>query len=117
MDNYLSDDRFALYTCLVQGVRVGLLLFDSLDEYWQRRIIRIAVREECRHQGIGRFMINEFIKIYGDILGYRSMRVFTSLLYDDSVGFFRKCGFREIPYDATDCSGNQWSEYHCYIDI
>lgn len=115
MKEYIIDDSIELYVCLVHGVRVGILTLQKPRRFEQFRILWIAVHEDYRLRGIGRFMIEQLVELYSELGVF--IRVFTSIVYDDTIVFFRKCGFGEIAYDASDCSGNQWAQYCCYIDI
>ncbi|WP_020615454.1 GNAT family N-acetyltransferase [Paenibacillus daejeonensis] len=85
-NSYMSNDDYTLYGMLQHQVVAGLMgVRYRLDH---SAIVRhIAVREDCRHQGIGKRMISEYVGLHA----IRSLEAETD---HDAVEFYRQCGFQ-----------------------
>ncbi len=81
----------------------------AIVEYYIREdeviyIAGIAVSEQCRGQGIGRFMINTLQSKYNMAIELETD--------DDAIGFYRKCGFETSPFDK-----NNIRRYKCVLPV
>ncbi len=86
MEDYMHDSSTKVFVCEDRGRKTGMMvlkLSEDADE-----IIGIAVSENARRKGIGKQLIQSVMK--SENLG--SVRAQTD---DDSIGFYRRCGFSE----------------------
>ena len=86
MEDYMHDSSTKVFVCEDRGRKTGMMvlkLSEDADE-----IIGIAVSDNARRKGIGKQLIQSVMKL--ENLG--SVKVQTD---DDSIGFYRKCGFSE----------------------
>lgn len=86
MEGYLSSPCVRVYVCEKHGDTVGILVLDESGAIPE--IAGIAVSDEYRFQGVGRYMIHQVIKTE-DLLMIRAQTD------EESVGFYRKCGFTD----------------------
>ena len=86
MENLLSDPSVRVYVCESQGKKTGMMVLRISDSVAE--IIGIAVSEKKRRQGTGRRMIQYVMKSEG-------LERIDAQTDDDSIGFYRKCGFTE----------------------
>lgn len=81
MENYISDPSFRIFVCEENGIRSGILILNGSAE-----IEGIAVAENARLKGVGRFMIEE-------VMRSEDLSLLKAQTDDDSIGFYRRCGF------------------------
>lgn len=86
MEDCLSDPAVKVFVCKVQGRKTGMMVL-RLSEA-SAEIIGIAVSENARRKGIGKQLILNAMQTED----LASVRAQTD---DDSIGFYRKCGFSE----------------------
>lgn len=86
MDSYLSDESLKVFVCEDQGGKEGIMVLDLSADIPE--IIGIAVSDRSRRQGIGKEMIQ-------CVMETESLKAVKAQTDDDSIGFYRKCGFSE----------------------
>ena len=106
MENLVNDPFVSVYVCEDQGVKTGMIILKLSDAIAE--IIGIAVSEKDRHKGIGSKMIQFIMRSEG-------MERIEAQTDDDSIGFYRKCGFAEerITVDYPDGSVVR---YNCVLN-
>ncbi len=86
MEDYLNEQSVKIYICENRGKKTGMMVLKFSNSVAE--IIGIAVSEKNRRRGIGRHLI-QFVM---ESEGLERIHAQTD---DDSVGFYRKCGFTE----------------------
>ncbi len=86
MEDLLNDQSVKVYVCENRGKKTGMMVLKYSDSVAE--IIGIAVSEKLRRQGIGGHLI-QFV------MESESLERIHAQTDDDSVGFYRKCGFTE----------------------
>ena len=86
MEDYLLDSSVKVFVSENRGRKTGMMVL-KLSEA-AAEIIGIAVSDNARRKGIGKQLIQRVMK--SDNL--ESVKAQTD---DDSIGFYRKCGFSE----------------------
>ena len=86
MEDFLNDRSVRVYVCENRGKKTGMMVLKFSDS--GAEIIGIAVSEKFRRRGIGRNLI-QFAMESEDVKWIEAQTD------DDSVGFYRKCGFTE----------------------
>ncbi|MBR4473615.1 MAG: GNAT family N-acetyltransferase [Oscillospiraceae bacterium] len=86
MEDLLNDQSVRVYVCENRGKKTGMMVLKFSDS--GAEIIGIAVPEKFRRRGIGRHLI-QFAMESEDVKWIEAQTD------DDSVGFYRKCGFTE----------------------
>ena len=106
MDGFLNDPSVRIFVCDNQGEKAGMMVLKYSDAVAE--IIGIAVSEKLRRQGSG----NHMIQFVMESEGLDRIEAQTD---DDSVGFYRKCGFTEerIVVDYPDGSVVR---YNCVLN-
>ena len=105
MEGFLSSPCVKVFVCEKHGDTAGILVLDETEAIPE--IAGIAVSEEMRFQGIGKYMIHQVIR-NEDLLMVKAQTD------EESVGFYRKCGFtdervvREFPDGLS-------VRYDCYL--
>ena len=84
MEHFVSDPAIKIFTCEEQGSKMAILVLDQSSS--GAEIVGIAVTEENRRQGIGKSMIS-------CVMDQECLVRIEAQTDDDSVGFYRKCGF------------------------
>ena len=84
MEDLLNDQPVRVYVCENRGKKTGMVVLKFSDS--GAEIIGIAVSEKLRRQGIGNHMIQYVMESEG-------LERLEAQTDDDSVGFYRKCGF------------------------
>ena len=105
MEDLLNDQSVKVYVCENRGKKTGMMVLKYSDSVAE--IIGIAVSEKLRRQGMGGHLI-QFV------MESESLERIHAQTDDDSVGFYRKCGFTEerIVVDYPDGSGVR---YNCVL--
>ena len=86
MEDLLNDQSVKVYVCENRGKKTGMMVLKYSDSVAE--IIGIAVSEKLRRQGIGGHLIQV-------VMESESLERIHAQTDDDSVGFYRKCGFTE----------------------
>ena len=86
MEDYLLDSSVKVFVSENRGRKTGMMVL-KLSEA-AAEIIGIAVSDNARRKGIGKQLIQRVMKSYD----LESIKAQTD---DDSIGFYRKCGFSE----------------------
>ena len=86
MENYLHDSSTKVFVYEDRGGKIGIMVL-KLSEA-AAEIIGIAVSDNARRKGIGKQLIQQVMKSEN----LESVKAETD---DDSIGFYRKCGFSE----------------------
>jgi len=105
MEQFLSDPCVKVFVCEKHGDTAGILVLDETEAIPE--IAGIAVTDEFRFQGIGRYMIYQVIK-NEDLLMVKAQTD------EDSVGFYRKCGFTDERV-VREFSDGLSVRYDCYL--
>ena len=97
MEDMLNDPSVRIFVCENQGEKAGMMVLKYSNAVAE--IIGIAVPEKLRRRGIGRRLIQYAME------SERLERI-NAQTDDDSVGFYRKCGFalEKIVVDYPDGS-------------
>ena len=105
MEGFLNDPSVRIFVCENQGEKAGMMVLKYTNA--GAEIIGIAVPEKLRRRGIGRYII-QFV------LQSESLERLEAQTDDDSVGFYRKCGFalEKIIVDYPDGSV---ARYNCVL--
>ena len=106
MEDLISDPSVRVYVCESQGKKTGMVVLRISDS--AAEIIGIAVSEKKRRQGTGRYLVRYVMKSEG-------LERINAQTDDDSIGFYRKCGFTEerIVVDYPDGSAVR---YNCVLN-
>ena len=86
MEGFLNAPSVRIFVCENQGEKAGMMVLKYSNAVAE--IIGIAVPEKIHCRGIGRNMIQFVLKSEN----LESVKAQTD---DDSIGFYRKCGFSE----------------------
>ena len=86
MEDYLLDSSVKVFVSENRGRKTGMMVL-KLSEA-AAEIIGIAVSDNARRKGIGKQLIQRVMKSEN----LESVKAQTD---DDSIGFYRKCGFSE----------------------
>ena len=86
MEDYLLDSSVKVFVSENRGRKTGMMVL-KLSEV-AAEIIGIAVSDNARRKGIGKQLIQRVMKSEN----LESVKAQTD---DDSIGFYRKCGFSE----------------------
>ena len=86
IDCLISDPSVKIFVCELNSKKTGMMVLKFSDS--GAEIIGIAVSEKLRRQGIGNHMIQYVMESEG-------LERLEAQTDDDSVGFYRKCGFTE----------------------
>ena len=86
MEDYLLDSSVKVFVSENRGRKTGMMVL-KLSEA-AAKIIGIAVSDNARRKGIGKQLIQRVMKSEN----LESVKAQTD---DDSIGFYRKCGFSE----------------------
>ena len=106
MEGFFNDPSVRIFVCDNQGEKAGMMVLKYSDAVAE--IIGIAVTEKLRRRGIGWKMIQFVLKL-------ENLERIEAQTDDDSVGFYRKCGFTEdrIVVDYPDGSVVR---YNCVLN-
>ncbi len=92
-EKYSAYKNIFVYACKIGGLYVGIVIFRT--ENGTAEILDIAVKPECRKNGIGKKLV-EFI------LNQFPVDTITAETDNDAVGFYKKCGFTLTPTAAVE---------------
>ena len=106
MEGFLNDPSVSIFVCENQGEKTGMMVLKYSDAVAE--IIGVAVPEKLRRQGIG----NHMIQFVMESEGLDRIEAQTD---DDSVGFYRKCGFAE-ERTVVDYPDGSVIRYNCVLN-
>ena len=86
MEDLIRDPSVRVYVCESRGKKTGMMVLRISDS--DAEIIGIAVSEKLRRRGTGRCLIQYVMKS-------EDLERINAQTDDDSIGFYRKCGFAE----------------------
>ena len=86
MEDYLHDSTVKVFVCENRGKRIGMIILKFSDA--AAEIIGIAVSVDARRKGIGKQLIRRVMEL-------DDLECVKAQTDDDSIGFYRKCGFSE----------------------
>ena len=86
MEDLINDPSVRVYVCESRGEKTGMMVLRFSDSVAE--IIGIAVSEKLRRRGTGRHLIEYVMRSEG-------LERINAQTDDDSIGFYRKCGFAE----------------------
>ncbi|MBR5995820.1 MAG: GNAT family N-acetyltransferase [Eubacteriaceae bacterium] len=86
MESLLNDHSVRVYVCGERGEKTGIMVLKLSGS--AAEIIGIATSEKLRHRGIGKHLIQFAMES-------ECLERINAQTDDDSVGFYRKCGFTE----------------------
>ena len=86
MEECLSDPSTKIYVYEDRGKITGMMVLKLSED--AAEIIGIAVSENARRKGIGKQLIRH-------VMGSEDPESVKAQTDDDSIGFYRKCGFSE----------------------
>ena len=95
MEDCLTDSSVKVFVIEYQGRKTGMMVLNLSEA--DAEIIGIAVSANARRKGIGKQMIQR-------VMESENLESVKAQTDDDSIGFYRKCGFSEertgIEYDG-----------------
>ena len=106
MEDYLNEQSVRIYICENRGEKAGMMVLNYSGA--AAEIIGIAVTNKARCQGIGKRMIQTVMESEG----FERIEAQTD---DDSIGFYRKCGFTE-ERTAVDYPDGSVVRYNCILN-
>ena len=105
MEDLLNDPSVRIFVCENQGEKAGMMVLKYTNA--GAEIIGIAVPEKLRRRGIGRRLIQYAME------SERLERI-NAQTDDDSVGFYRKCGFA-LEKNVVDYPDGSVVRYNCVL--
>ena len=106
MEDLLNDPSVRIFVCENQGDKAGMMVLKYSNAVAE--IIGIAVPEKLHRRGIGRNMIQFVLKS-------ESLEKLEAQTDDDSVGFYRKCGFA-VERIVVDYPDGSVVRYNCVLN-
>ncbi len=106
MEDLISDPSVRVYVCESRGKKTGMMVLRISDS--AAEIIGIAVSEKERRQGAGRYLVQYVMKSEG-------LERIHAQTDDDSIEFYRKCGFTEERI-VIDYSDGSTVRYNCVLN-
>ena len=106
MEGCLHDPSVRVYVCEDRGGKTGMMVLKRSEA--AAEIIGIAVSEALRRRGIGR----QLIRSATELEGIQALKAQTD---DDSIGFYRKCGFSEEK-SAVEYPDGPVVRYNCILN-
>ena len=106
MEDYLNEQSVRIYICENRGEKAGMMVLNYSGA--AAEIIGIAVTNKARCQGIGKRMIQSVLESEG-------LERIEAQTDDDSIGFYRKCGFTE-ERTAVDYPDGSVVRYNCILN-
>ena len=86
MEDYLHDSSVKVFVCENRGKRIGMMVLKLTEA--TAEIIGIAVSDNARRKGIGKQLIQR-------VMETEHLERIKAQTDEDSIGFYRKCGFSE----------------------
>ena len=107
MKNYVSDPLVKIYVCTEGDGRIGILVLQAQND--EAEIIGVAVSNHMRNRGMGRHIILRAMELEG----LKCMKAQTD---DDSIGFYRSCGFRD-ERTVVEYPDGKAVRYNCILQL
>lgn len=79
---YMNENKDSYFICLYENEPVGFVGVINDD-------IRVATKPDMKNRGIGKFMINEVLKLYPNAFAK------VKINNDASINLFESCGFKK----------------------
>ena len=105
MEQFVSEPYIKIFVCEVNNREEGILVLDKRTS--DSEIIGIAVSENCRHNGIGRYMIQQ-------VMDLEQLEVVSAQTDDDAVVFYRRCGFT-VETEIKEYPNGAVNRYNCEL--
>jgi len=86
MENILMDSSVKAFVCENLGKKIGMMVLKLSDDVAE--ILGIAVSDNGRCKGVGKQLIHSAMELL-------NLRILKAQTDEDSIGFYRKCGFSE----------------------
>ena len=86
MEDCLHDSSTKVFVYEDRGRKAGMLVLKHSED--AAEIVGIAVRDNARRKGIGKQLIQR-------VMESENFEIVKAQTDDDSIGFYRKCGFAE----------------------
>ena len=106
MEDYLSDTSKKVFVYEDRGKKTGLMVLKISED--AAEIIGIAVSEKLRRRGIGKQLILSAMELEG-------IGKIEAQTDDDSIGFYRRCGFSEEK-SIIDYPDGSVVRYNCILN-
>ena len=106
MESLLNDQSVRVYVSESRGKKTGMMVLKYSNAVAE--IIGIAVSEKFRCRGIGRHLI-QFV------MESERLEMINAQTDDDSVGFYRKCGFA-VERIVVDYPDGSVVRYNCVLN-
>ena len=105
MECTLADPSMKVFVCEDRGRKAGMMVLKRSEA--AAEIIGIAVSDDARRKGIGKELIRRVMESEG-------LERVIARTDDDSIGFYRKCGFSEERI-VTEYPDGQAVRYNCIL--
>lgn len=105
MEDLLAALSTRVFVCEHQGGKKGMMILNLSEE--AAEIIGIAVSDDSRRQGIGKKLIQR-------VMESENLESVTAQTDDDSIDFYRKCGFSEEKFVIEYPDGSA-VRYNCVL--
>ena len=105
MEDLLVSLSTRVFVCEHRGRKKGMMILNLSEE--AAEIIGIAVSDNSRRQGIGKKLIQR-------VMESENLESVTAQTDDDSIGFYRKCGFSEEKFVIEYPDGSA-VRYNCVL--
>ncbi|MCR5323516.1 MAG: GNAT family N-acetyltransferase [Lachnospiraceae bacterium] len=86
MDIYLSNPSIKVFVYENRDIKAAMMVLDTSGN--TAEIIGIAVSDKFQHRGIGKQLIQ-------NVMESENLESIKAQTDDDSIGFYRKCGFTD----------------------
>ena len=105
MEDYLHDSSVKVFVCENRGKRIGMMVLKLTEA--AAEIIGIAVSDNARRKGIGKQLIQR-------VMETEHLERIKAQTDEDSIGFYRKCGFSEEK-TVVEYSDGSAVRYNCVL--
>lgn len=105
MEQFAAEPHIRIFVCEVNNREEGILVLDKRTS--KSEIIGIAVSENCRHNGIGRYMIQQ-------VMALEQLEDLFAQTDDDAVDFYRRCGFT-VETEIKEYPNGIVNRYNCEL--
>ena len=106
MEDYLHDSSVKVFVCEDRNRKTGMMVLKFSEA--AAEIIGIAVSEKLRRRGIGKQLILSAMELEG-------IGKIEAQTDDDSIGFYRRCGFSEEK-SIIDYPDGSVVRYNCILN-
>ena len=105
MEGFLQASSVKVFVCENRGKRIGMMVLKSSGV--AAEIIGIAVSDNARRKGIGKQLIQR-------VMETEHLERIKAQTDEDSIGFYRKCGFSEEK-TVVEYSDGPAVRYNCVL--